>query len=739
MMKNLTARKKSKKIRLTFLRNKKSTILSIIIVFCLPVLLYLQTLTFGFTGFVDTDITTGNIAFLSDFRNAPRAFLTDAFLIKSSHFYRPMLTLSYMTDIYLSGGDNVWMYHLTNILLYGLIAGLLFLLLRKFLIPLKFALLGTLIYCAHPLFVSFTAWIAARADLLLLFFSLLSFLFFIEYLQKKKGSYLFLNWLAFTIALFCKEPAAFLPFIFIIYYLIFAYKKNSVSYRDKVLYFITFLLYAISGISWLWLRSIAFENSSDINEYGLIPLISNLPFIPDSLARIFLLFDISLISYFSLFKILLGSGIIIVIVVIFFKNKESAIKGKVFYLLWFLLFLLPNMLYKTKDIDYLSHRYFLPLIGILLFVLSSFPKKWIEIKGITISGGMIALFVLLSSITFVKSRVYCDPIAFYNSSISQNPDKAIMFTNRGAVKINMGDLQGAIDDFTKAIELSPEDAAAYSNRGMAYSSTGRLERAIEDYDKAVELNPNYAGVYNNWGKTEQDKGDLDKAVKNYDKAIELNPNFADAYNNRGNAYQAKGDLDKAIKDYDKAIELNPYFALAYFNRGNAYNNKGDHDKAIKNYHKAIELDQNYADVYYNLGQTLVGLGRYDEALESYNQAIKINPDFAEAHYKIGCVYGKLGRFQEEIESYTQAIRIKPDYADAYYNLGVACGIFGRYQEAINSFKRAVGIKPDYADAHFNLGVTYLMTGDRDSALEEYKILKTLGAKQADQLYNLINK
>ncbi len=653
------------------LKNKKDTILPVIIVFCLPVLLYLQTLTFGFTGFVDTDITTGNITFLSDFRNAPQAFLTDAFLTKRSQFYRPMLTLSYMADVYLSGGNNTWMYHLTNILLLGLIACLLFLLLRKFLIPLKLALLGTLVYCAHPLFISFVVWIAARADLLLLFFSLLSFLFFIEHLQKKKGIYLFLNWFTFTIALFCKEPAAFLPFFFIIYYFTFSYEKRSDIYRNKKIYVLTLLLYTISGISWFWLRSIALKNSSDVNEYGLIPFISNLPYIPESLARFFLPFDLSLISYFSLFKTLTGVVIIIVIIAIFFNNKERTNKEKVFCLSWFLLFLLPNMLYKTKDIDYLSTRFFLPLIGILLFILFSFPKKWIEIKDIKISWLMIALFALLSSITFVKSRSYSDPITFYNSSISQNPDNALMYTNRGAVKVKIGDFQGAINDFTKAIVLSPEDAVAYSNRGVAYSSMGHLERAIKDYDKAIELNPNYAGVYNNWG----------------------------------NAYKAEGDFDKAIKKYNKAIELNP----------------------------------NYADAYYSLGEAFVGLGRYDEALESFNQAIKINPDFAEAHYKIGFVYSKLDRYQEEIESYKQAININPYYAEAHYNLGVVCGVLGRYQDAIYSFNQAVSIKPDYADAHYNLGVTYLITGQGSSAVQEYQILKFLGAKQADQLYNLIHK
>jgi len=119
------------------------------------------------------------------------------------------------------------MFHLSNVLLLGFISALLFLLLKKFLIPTRLALLSALIYCVHPLFVSSVAWIPARGDLLLMVFSLLSFLFFIEYLEKQKTLLLIMNWLAFSIALFCKETAAFLPFIFIIYYFIFHYKKKN--------------------------------------------------------------------------------------------------------------------------------------------------------------------------------------------------------------------------------------------------------------------------------------------------------------------------------------------------------------------------------------------------------------------------------------------------------------------------------------------------------------------------------
>ena len=228
-------------------------------------------------------IISKNITFLSDFGNAHQAFLTDQFIDKSSSFYRPMGTLSYMVDIQLSGGNNTWMYHLSNILLLGAIACSLFLLLKRFLIPPKLALLSTLIYCAHPLFVSTIAFIPNRGELLLAFFSLLSFLFFIEFLQKRKIIYLFLNWAAFTIALFCKETAAFLPFLFIIYYFTFHSEKR---FEKKYLFII--VLYAVSGFFWFWLRSKAIGGIQIRNDvFGLTALLLNLRIIPEIFSKVF--------------------------------------------------------------------------------------------------------------------------------------------------------------------------------------------------------------------------------------------------------------------------------------------------------------------------------------------------------------------------------------------------------------------------------------------------------------------
>ena len=78
------------------LNKENNTVFLAIIAGCLPVLLYLQTLSFGFAYFDDDGLILNNLGFLSNAGNIGKAFLTDAFLRGFSSFYRPLQTVSYM-------------------------------------------------------------------------------------------------------------------------------------------------------------------------------------------------------------------------------------------------------------------------------------------------------------------------------------------------------------------------------------------------------------------------------------------------------------------------------------------------------------------------------------------------------------------------------------------------------------------------------------------------------------------
>jgi len=77
--------------------------------------------------------------------------------------------------------------------------------------------------------------------------------------------------------------------------------------------------------------------------------------------------------------------------------------------------------------------------------------------------------------------------------------------------------------YTAAIRLNPQSASAYNNRGTARRSLGDLDGAIADFSRALELNPRHANAYNNRGLVRQARGDLIGAATDFEAALRLTP------------------------------------------------------------------------------------------------------------------------------------------------------------------------------------------------------------------------
>jgi len=74
-----------------------------------------------------------------------------------------------------------------------------------------------------------------------------------------------------------------------------------------------------------------------------------------------------------------------------------------------------------------------------------------------------------------------------NKDIRINPEYGEAYNNRGLVKSELKDYEGAITDFTKVIELNPEHSEAHYNRGMAKINSGTNASACDDLKRASEL------------------------------------------------------------------------------------------------------------------------------------------------------------------------------------------------------------------------------------------------------------
>jgi tetratricopeptide (TPR) repeat protein len=284
-------------------------------------------------------------------------------------------------------------------------------------------------------------------------------------------------------------------------------------------------------------------------------------------------------------------------------------------------------------------------------------------------------------------KKYKEAAAAINKAIELSP-RAAFYNNRGNVRNELGDKQGAIDDYNLAIKINPNLAEAYAGRGNVRNELGDKQGAIDDFNQAIKFNPKYAEAYYNRGIVRYDLGDKQGAIDDYNLAIKINPNLAEAYNNRGIVRNELGDKQGAIDDYTLAIKINPNYAQAYNNRGIVRNDLGDKPGAIDDYTLAIKINPNYAKAYYNRGIVRYDLGDKPGAIDDYTQAIKFNPNYALAYYNRGIVRYDLGDKPGAIDDFNQAIKINPNYAQAYYNRGIVYYPLRDKQKAREDLQRA---------------------------------------------------
>ena len=114
-----------------------------------------------------------------------------------------------------------------------------------------------------------------------------------------------------------------------------------------------------------------------------------------------------------------------------------------------------------------------------------------------------------------------------------------------AISMHEKDALSAIKLYSQAIEYNPNYSDAYNNRGNLKKELGDIDGAMADYNKAIELDPNSDLCLSNRGNLKADIKDYSGAIADYDRAIELNSQNYTAYNNRGTVNKQLGKEKEA--------------------------------------------------------------------------------------------------------------------------------------------------------------------------------------------------
>jgi tetratricopeptide (TPR) repeat protein len=552
-------------------------------------LAYGSSMQFGLTGLDDDSLVS---IFTKQYPFAD-AFNRDAFMVeKSNTFYRPLQSLTFMAESYIWGSYPP-SYHRANVILHCLAACCLLQLLILLGYPQTTSLLATLVYATSPLFAQAVAWIPGCGDLLLGLFGLLSFLSLVKFHTTGKRRYWILHFLSLSLAAFSKETALALPVIFAAY-LLLVERKRVLSIRNLGLAATWFTV----SVAYFFIRRNAMAGLPGSHSFGIGCLMENLRVLPETVGSFIFPFNISVLPSFSLRLTLIGLVVIIAIAAAIWVQEKQGRPMVIFGFLWFIFLSIPGMMYSQPfggyGYNYLNHRTYLPMIGILLILIEAVPDAWLaqRQKELHVIGGVVV--ALLCILAYRQSTSFADTTAFYDQAVQTNPKSAFALNYRGKFKVDAGNFRSALIDYDNALRLYPNYPLAYSNRGLAKGSLGDVSGAIDDFNKAIALDPGNAIYYGNRGRWEELGGKTDAALADYSQAIAIRPHFAGFYNNRGALKAKANDLDGAEADFVAALARDPQLADVMYNLGLIRIRRGDRSGACSALLNAAQLQNESA-------------------------------------------------------------------------------------------------------------------------------------------------
>ena len=183
----------------------------------------------------------------------------------------------------------------------------------------------------------------------------------------------------------------------------------------------------------------------------------------------------------------------------------------------------------------------------------------------------------------------------WNSYLELYPDDAAALSNRGNVKLVIGDTEGSINDQEKAINLNPNELDPYINRGIAEEALGLWLLAKKDYMFVISKDSeNFSALYN-LANVEGSLSNWENARDLFSKAAKYNPGFAMARSSMALADYQLGNLDEAEKELKKLIRRYPTFADARAALTALDWSKGMSGEAESTWIAVRELDSRYAD------------------------------------------------------------------------------------------------------------------------------------------------
>lgn len=531
-------------------------------------------------------------------------------------------------------GQHPLGYHLTNVLLHGVNAVLIWRLLAKLGVPGAFV--AGCIFAVHPVHAESVAWVSERKNTLSTLFYLLCAMSYLRFDQPaRRWAWYVIATIALIAALLSKSVTCSLPAAML---LVIWWKRGRITWRDAAPLLPWFAIGLLAG-----LHTAAVERNSvgaSGAEWAYSPVSRLLIagpavcfyamklIIPWPLSFNYEKWNVDAASMSAWLCVAVGFAVLASLCVMAKRGR----RGPLVAALLFAGTLFPALgffnLYPMRFYFVADHFQYLASIGLIAAIVAGI-SQWSKLAPWRKTLSSIVILTLLS-LTLVRASVFRDERTLWSDTIERSPGAWMPYSSLAGVNLERGqDLEQSFALLNESLRLYPDQAESHLLLGELYQRIGQTDDAIASYRTAMRIRPRNFRAHEALARLLVTQNRMDDAALLYVEALKIEPRFEAGRLALAQIYQRLGKPEDAIAEYRRAIQLNPDTAAARAGLAGLLFKAGQVDEAITLMQQACALEPGNAVYHNNAGAFLESRGRTSEAIAHYRLAAELKPNFVE--------------------------------------------------------------------------------------------------------------
>jgi Flp pilus assembly protein TadD len=563
-----------------------------------------------------------------------------AFRAVHSANWHPLTWLSLQLDASLWKGPNGELdpggFHLTNVLLHAISAGVLFLALEGLTAAFWRSAAVALLFAVHPLRVESVAWISERKDVLSTLFGLATLWAYAAHAAKPTGTRYLVVFAAFLLSLLSKPMLVTLPFLLLVLdWQPLGRARSAADWwplaKEKVP-----LLALAAAVAFYTYQ--AQESQGSMGGAELFPLstrlgnaaISYAEYLKKSVWPV----GLSIFYPYPVEGVSAASVGLSCVVLVAITAAAVALRRRAPYLLvgwlWYVGTLTPVIgLVQVGGAAYADRYTYFPQIGLLMAVCWGAADLARNHLRIAVAAGVAAALVA-GWLTWNQLAVWRNSVALWENAIRVSGPNAAALNSLGQAWQQERRDDEAAKAFGEACTVAPGSSFGFTNLGKVRMRQGKTEEAEKLFTVAASLEPPQADAHTNLGVIALQRGDFSRAAERFRTALQLAPASADAHKGLGFALVRLGQVEPGVAELRAAIACDPRVPQSHSLLGSVLEAQGNLAGAADELSAAIELDPKTASLWMSLGAIRLRQQRFAEAGECFKRVLELDPSSAKA-------------------------------------------------------------------------------------------------------------